>query len=182
MANWLARPWSRLRPTAGRSSSIQYGRYYSTKILSKPIMMILWSSVPMGSLGEFTLVFSSIWLTIWKSRHIYFHTVLNYHLCCVRVLIACIRDLGLCECPRCCTPISKFGEMGFFCNFVCQLSKLHIWTSSLCTVIYTTRGFIYQLGLGTTSAAVQNLLKPKSWTPTMVISVLYLHYSLLISS
>lgn len=88
-------------------------------------------------------------------------------------MIACIRDLGLCGCPRCRTPTSLFGEMGYIRDLARRVKLLRVWSTPLHAMINTARGFIYQLGLGTVSTAVQTLLKPESWTPTVVCLTLF---------
>ncbi|KAJ3486185.1 hypothetical protein NLI96_g4423 [Meripilus lineatus] len=84
-----------------------------------------------------------------------------------KVLIACIRDLGKCGCPRCLTPTCLFGEMGFVRDLTRRITLLRTWTYPLRVSIMAARNFIYALGTGVGSTSVQKILKSKSWTPTV---------------
>ena len=89
-----------------------------------------------------------------------------------RVLIAAIRDKGLCPCPRCYLPQADIFKMGHKRDLArrseSRLGFLRIWSEGLRARITKARDLIYNSGLGVVSAAVERVLKPWSLVPTLV--------------
>ncbi|KAJ7053674.1 hypothetical protein C8F01DRAFT_1329290 [Mycena amicta] len=81
-----------------------------------------------------------------------------------KVLLATIRDGGLCPCPRCLIPKTEVHTMGFVRDFKARLSKARKY---LLSSVQSARRFIYDLGFGIGSDAVDNLLKESSSVPTI---------------
>ncbi|TEB23984.1 hypothetical protein FA13DRAFT_1577104, partial [Coprinellus micaceus] len=81
-----------------------------------------------------------------------------------RVLLATIRDKGLCGCPRCLIPKEKFQFMG-------RVRDLHLRVAQSRTFLWervdVARFFIYKRGHGIKSARVEDLLKETSSVPTV---------------
>jgi hypothetical protein len=82
-----------------------------------------------------------------------------------RVLIAAIRDKGLCPCPRCLIPKVKVDKIGHLQDSSDRITKARSYSHNLITL---ARDFVYKLGYGVTSAAIDRLLKPTSLVPTYV--------------
>ena len=86
-----------------------------------------------------------------------------------RVLLATIRDQGLCPCPRCILPkvdLDRLGtkqEMDSRNNGKCIRGYIR-------SKVIMARTWIYQMGDGITSAMIERLLKPLSLVPTLVCS------------
>lgn len=72
--------------------------------------------------------------------------------------------MGICPCPRCLVPKSKADCVGLAYDQATR-GKGRSW---LADSITRARNFIYNLGYGIKSAAVERLLKPTSSTPTKV--------------
>jgi hypothetical protein len=85
-----------------------------------------------------------------------------------RVLLATIRDKGLCPCPRCLIPKVKIDLMGQVRDLAQRISHPR---NILYDVVQTARRFIYQLALPINGTAVEQLLKPNSSIPTVVCHV-----------
>ncbi|KAK7688185.1 hypothetical protein QCA50_008555 [Cerrena zonata] len=82
-----------------------------------------------------------------------------------KVLLATIRDKGLCPCPQCLTPKTKLHLMG-------QVNDLAFRIGSgarkyLARSVKRAREYIYTLGSGIASTAVDGLLKETSSVPTL---------------
>jgi hypothetical protein len=82
-----------------------------------------------------------------------------------RMLIASIREKGLCPCPRCMVLKSNIDKIGFVQDAKDRLATARSYCQRL---ISRAREFIYEMGYGVTSAAVERLLKPQSLVPTLV--------------
>ncbi|KIY47948.1 hypothetical protein FISHEDRAFT_44304 [Fistulina hepatica ATCC 64428] len=80
-----------------------------------------------------------------------------------KVLLATIRDKGLCPCPRCLAPKNKVDCMGQVNDLKQRQSNARNYAREL---VDTTRDWIYRLGYGVRSAAVETMLKPTSSVPT----------------
>ena len=89
----------------------------------------------------------------------------------LRVIIATIRDKGICLCPRCLVPKSGLSLMG-------QLRDLSFRSLNprryLLEKVQLAREFMYTRGKGIMSAAVNHLLQETSSIPTLVSSGLFL--------
>ncbi|KAH9919802.1 uncharacterized protein B0H18DRAFT_936945 [Fomitopsis serialis] len=88
-----------------------------------------------------------------------------------KVLIAAIRDKGLCPCPRCYVPQADIFKMGQKRDLArrseSRLGFLRNWSEGLRARIMKARDLIYNSGLGVVSAAVERVLKPWSLVPTL---------------
>ena len=82
-----------------------------------------------------------------------------------RVLLATIRDKGLCPCPRCLIPKVKIDLMGQVRDLTQRISHAR---NILYDVVQTARRSIYQLAIPINGGAVEQLLKPTSSVPTVV--------------
>ncbi|KAF7299950.1 hypothetical protein HMN09_01002900 [Mycena chlorophos] len=69
------------------------------------------------------------------------------------VLLAAIRGLGRCQCPRCTTPTELFHELG---------TPTHKYQS----MVDRARHFIYHLKAAVKGKQVERLMQPESWVPT----------------
>jgi Plavaka transposase len=89
---------------------------------------------------------------------------LNINQCC-RVLIATIKDMGSCPCPRCLAPKASFDLMGLFKDIQGRVANIRTYCLDNVT---RARGFIYGLGHTVDGSKVQVTLGEGSWVPTMV--------------
>jgi hypothetical protein len=89
-----------------------------------------------------------------------YHT--NQHL---RVLIATIKDMGSCPCPRCFVPKASFDLLGLFRDMRDRLANIRTYCL---TEVIKARGFIYKLGNTVDGSKVQTTLGEGSWVPTVV--------------
>lgn len=85
----------------------------------------------------------------------------------VRVLLATIRDKGLCPCPRCLIYKSKLDKLGLKRDMATRIDKLrhYMWER-----VQVARKAIYSLGKPINGIAVETMLKEFSGVPTMVHS------------
>jgi hypothetical protein len=84
---------------------------------------------------------------------------------CFRVLIATIKDMGFCPCPRCFVPKVSFGFLGLFKDMRDRAASLR--TYSLAKV-NEARDFIYKWENTVDGSKVQMTLGQGSWVPTVV--------------
>ena len=82
-----------------------------------------------------------------------------------RVLLATIRDKGLCPCPRCLISKSKLDQLGLQRDITIRISRFQ---SYMADKVEIARKAIYALGKPIGSAAVEVLLKEFSGVPTEV--------------
>ena len=82
-----------------------------------------------------------------------------------RALLATIRDQGLCPCPRCTIPKTDLDRLGTKRDADSRNRSVREY---LRHKIVLARMWIYEMGHGIASAAVEKLLKPLSLVPTMV--------------
>jgi len=85
--------------------------------------------------------------------------------CFIRVLLATIRDQGLCPCPHCLVPKSKLDQLGHIINEKNRIVKACKYHADLVNKVWE---FIYELGMPIGGVAVQRLLKDTSMVPTLV--------------
>ncbi|KAK7684228.1 hypothetical protein QCA50_012552 [Cerrena zonata] len=82
-----------------------------------------------------------------------------------KVLLATIRDKGLCPCTRCLTPKSKLHLMGQVYDMAFRVQAgVRKYLSRAVTV---ARKYIYDAGYSVASTAIDNLLKETSSVPTV---------------
>jgi hypothetical protein len=84
-----------------------------------------------------------------------------------RVLIATVRNLGGCPCPRCLIPKERIQNMGMPRDRQ-QRETLVRNDERRLLQVSTARSLIYEQNLGVGSAAVERILKSQSWVPTLV--------------
>ncbi|KAG2032650.1 hypothetical protein BDR03DRAFT_935890 [Suillus americanus] len=81
-----------------------------------------------------------------------------------KVLIAMIKDMGSCPCPRCLIPKTSFDLLGLFGDMRDRLVKVR--TYCLAEVIKARR-FIYKFGNTVDGSKVRTALGEGSWVPTV---------------
>ncbi|KAF7292248.1 hypothetical protein MIND_01252200 [Mycena indigotica] len=81
-----------------------------------------------------------------------------------KVLLATVRDGGLCPCPRCLVTKKEIHIMGFVRDIKSRMSNARQY---LFDKVKSARDFIYNLGLSITSDKVEDLLKETSSVPTI---------------
>ncbi|KAF9474973.1 hypothetical protein BDN70DRAFT_814828 [Pholiota conissans] len=81
-----------------------------------------------------------------------------------KVLLATIRDKGLCPCPRCLVAKSSLDALGMRRDITLRINNFRKYMSDM---VLAARRSIYTLGLGVGSSAVDNLLKVFSGVPTI---------------
>jgi hypothetical protein len=95
-----------------------------------------------------------------------------------RILLASIRNLGCCPCPRCRIPLDHAHYFGMARDRSQRVSLARVDDQDRRFNIATARRFIYENKKRVNSAAVERLLKENSLVPsTVCLSVLswYLH-------
>lgn len=85
-----------------------------------------------------------------------------------RVLLATVRDLGACPCPRCLTPKAQVPEMGTKTDSARRERLVRLDNTSRRADVALARSFIYEKGRNVDSTAVENMLKAESYVPTTV--------------
>ncbi|KAJ3847524.1 hypothetical protein EV368DRAFT_69040 [Lentinula lateritia] len=83
-----------------------------------------------------------------------------------KVLLATIRERGICPCPRCSCPKVNLDQMGLYQDMKMR-EKLRVY---LYDKVKLTRDWIYNQGVKIQGSAVERLLKTTSSVPTMVIA------------
>jgi len=84
-----------------------------------------------------------------------------------RVLIATIRDKGICPCPRCLITKGRLDKMGLARDI--HLRRTNVRRFFL-DKVHRAHEWIYKKGRGVTSKGVEDILKETSSIPTMVSS------------
>src|ERR1700709_2669254 len=84
-----------------------------------------------------------------------------------RVLIATVRHLGGCPCPRCLIPKGRIQNMGRPRDRQ-QRETLARNDEQRGIMVSSARSLIYEKDFAVGSAAVERILKPQSWVPTSV--------------
>ena len=82
-----------------------------------------------------------------------------------RVLLATIRDQGLCPCPRCLVPNTKLDQLGLIADMKTRIKQYRVYPTDS---VNKARNAIYNFGDSVNSSTVQRLLKPTSTVPTSV--------------
>ncbi|KIK34293.1 hypothetical protein CY34DRAFT_98289, partial [Suillus luteus UH-Slu-Lm8-n1] len=80
-----------------------------------------------------------------------------------KVLIATIKDMGTCPCPRCVTPKASFSFLGLLSDMDSRVANLRTYVMSKVT---EARGFIAS-GYTVDGAKVENTLGEGSWVPNL---------------
>jgi hypothetical protein len=84
-----------------------------------------------------------------------------------RILLAGIRNLGLCPCPRCLVHLSKTHDIGTARDKAIRRSSLRVDDAKRRSLVSSARRIIYK-GYAVKSAAVEDLLKSSSLVPNKV--------------
>ena len=129
----------------------------------------------------FSLGFLHIWLIIQKSKQfisVYLEFVLTFN----RVLLACVRSLGACPCPRCFIRKEHISGLGTKVDGQ-RRAKLRKSNQRYQDKIETARKIIYEKGYVVNSKAVDDVIGSESFTPTRVSQAgcLYKHPLTIIS-
>src|SRR5215472_3340393 len=86
----------------------------------------------------------------------------------VRVLLATIRDLGRCPCPRCLIELSNVHHMGKKSDMKKREKSLRVDDDNRRRKIHLAREIIYNKNYAVDSEAVEKLLREQSLVPTIV--------------
>ncbi|KIK11741.1 hypothetical protein PISMIDRAFT_122141 [Pisolithus microcarpus 441] len=81
-----------------------------------------------------------------------------------KIIVAAIRDKGLCPCPRCCLPKSSFSRLGFTSDRTGRLTRARFYARNK---ICAARRAIYQFGNPIKGTAVERILKDCSLVLTL---------------
>src|ERR1700722_20155415 len=87
---------------------------------------------------------------------------------CLRILMATIRNLGLCPCPRCTTLLSQVHLLGTKSSRQARTSLARLDDPQRRNLLSAAREAIYKQNYDIDSAAVERMLKPSSLVPTSV--------------
>jgi hypothetical protein len=82
-----------------------------------------------------------------------------------RVLLATIRDRGICPCPRCLIHQTKLDRLGLISDNKTRIDKARKYDLD---TVNKARKTIYTLGKPIGGVHVERLLKPSSTVPTVV--------------
>lgn len=137
-------------------------------------MLILFTHTVMESCSDVQMEYwdvsfhrsSCIWLITQKSASFLFIFILlwntNHHS---RALIATIKDMGSCPCPRCFMPKASFDLLGVFKDMRDRVTKLRTYSLARVT---EAREYIYKWGNTVNGSKVLATLGQGSWVPTVV--------------
>lgn len=81
------------------------------------------------------------------------------------MLLAALRDKGLCLCPRCLVSRDELDKIGQVRDSQLRISRVRIFDMDWIT---RARNFIYRFGFPVRSAGIERMLKPTSLVPTLV--------------
>ena len=127
---------------------------------------------PMASYDVFSFASSFTPLTTLKSECKNILAQLPAPTRCVvvhRCLLACFKFLGRCACPDCLIPKEDFGKMGTRTDMNRRTQRCRVDTEHIRGNLKAAREFIFKLGRGPESVAIQRLmLGDLSMTPTQV--------------
>ncbi|EGO04994.1 hypothetical protein SERLA73DRAFT_44268, partial [Serpula lacrymans var. lacrymans S7.3] len=84
-----------------------------------------------------------------------------------KILIASIRNLGSCPCPRCLISMVDVPNVGSEENMQRQTLLARMDNSERCSKVITTQKMIYGQNYAVTSVRVNDILKPESMVPTL---------------
>jgi hypothetical protein len=116
----------------------------------------------------FTLVYSHILQTTRRSKrkppeHRFRNTYTRH-----RILLASIRNLGRCPCPRCLIPLDRVPNMGMRRDMAQRMSLARVDDTRRRSRVKAAREVIYAKNCTIDSKAVENLLREDSLVPTVV--------------
>jgi hypothetical protein len=89
----------------------------------------------------------------------------------IRILIASIRNLGKCPCPRCLIPLSLVHNLGMARDMGQRETMVRVDNIQRRSNVYAARRVIYEMNFLVNSAGVENILRGTSLVPTEVSCV-----------
>ena len=143
-----------------------FGNFCLMMILFTRINTAWWLDAPMVSNAEYTLESLHILRTTQKSKQVSIIASLqSTDYLNDRVLLATIRDKGLCPCPRCLISKLKLDETGMKLdsNFRLKNARTYLYDS-----VVAARNAIYKSANAIAGVVVNRLLKATSSVPTVV--------------
>ena len=87
----------------------------------------------------------------------------------IRVLIALIRDMGTCPCPRCKIKKGSIRGVGTEADYLLRAELERSRDKEYAKQVSNARKLIYEDGYVVNSEKVDELLKGASWVPTEVL-------------
>ena len=103
-----------------------------------------------------------------ESVYIMIETVTNVFTSCFRGLLASIRNLGRCPCPRCLIPLDQTHNLVKPSDMVWKITASRADSVMCCTRVSATRRLIYEKNMQVCCTAVEDLLYKTSLVPTSV--------------
>jgi hypothetical protein len=94
------------------------------------------------------------------------------HSVIYRVLIATIKDMGLCPCPRCLTPKSFFSFLGLARDMKNRMDNVRVYVMAK---VVKAREFIHS-GNTVDGVKVEHSLGEGSWVPVLVSTTTSLRF------
>src|SRR5258705_12550567 len=85
-----------------------------------------------------------------------------------RIVLASIRDIGLCPCPRCLIPLARLQNMGMVQDMKQHSSLAQVDDEVRRDKVVTAQDIIYKKNYAVDSAPVERLLKEQSLVPNSV--------------
>ena len=95
----------------------------------------------------------------------WFHKAVNI---ISRALLATIRNLGRCPCPRCLLPKVRIQDIGTAHDFARRRNLARVYGDPLRYSLNQSRKAIYEKGLSVKSSVVEGILGGQSYVPTKV--------------
>jgi hypothetical protein len=82
--------------------------------------------------------------------------------------MSCIRNRGLCPCPRCATALSRMHLLGMKRDRNARNSMARVDDDKFRHLVSSARKAIYENNFDVDSAPVERMMKPRSLVPTVV--------------
>jgi hypothetical protein len=98
----------------------------------------------------------------------------------IRTLLASIKFLAQCPCPRCLIPKIKIGNLRSRTDRRWHEEKIREDGHRIWSIIRQVREWLYVKGTNITSIFVKRMLAPESLVPSMVCCIYYILFTLLI--
>lgn len=89
----------------------------------------------------------------------------------LRILMASIRNLGDCPCPRCKIKLAKVHNIGMPMDRIQRRTQARFDDDARRKKVSTAQALIYKEGHNVNSADIERQLKPESLVPTAVIYI-----------
>jgi hypothetical protein len=149
------------------------GTYCWTRTFFTPIAMVLSSNVLMVCYGESFLEFLHTPLIIPKSASLpeCQTTLIAHHS--NRVLIATIKDMGLCPSPQCLILKKSFSFLGLVEDMNSRMTNSRVY---IMAKVMKAREFISS-GSTVDGTKVDDSLGEGSWVPVLVCAATFLHFN-----